>query len=443
MSRESRLLILTIAVSAIVLLLLAQFRFPEAPPPVAPTAPLERLAARASFEELATRVAQLESTIAPDLMVLRLAPRADPPGRQLADVLTQPGRPLTEVDHVPALRIDPTTGVAAIPPTARISGIVRPAGVSGTAGIAALDPVRGLARVRVPDGPARSVPQRALANLRTPAYVVAVEGTQAGLTLRPVFLGRSDRFQSPRWTRPLLPLGGIVVTPGALMFTLDGEFLGIVVVEHGTLAIASGTEAIDTVRTLDTSPPAPVDPGLAVQPLTSPLAAALGVSRGVVVTEVIDDSPADAALEPGDVIVEVDGQPIDTPEALLLRLSTRLARSAVAVTIIRGGEVQTLELRRRETDTPAPADDLALQTVRGAGTRVTAVPALSSLGAAGLRAGDVIVRAGDASTPTAAQVRGVLAAAEPGSFVLLTVRRNGRQHLVTLQQPASPDAAGR
>src|SRR5688572_17822581 len=86
LSRESRLLFLTIAVAALVLLALARLRFPERP--IADTiAPLERLAARASYDALAADIQRVEATIAPNLVVLRVAMRSDTEPRQLRDVL--------------------------------------------------------------------------------------------------------------------------------------------------------------------------------------------------------------------------------------------------------------------------------------------------------------------------------------------------------------------
>ena len=91
LTRETRLLIVTLTISAAVLLLLAQLRFPEsagladATPP-----PLDRLAARASYDELASGVARVEAQVFPTLVVLRLVvPEEDAP-RRLADVLTMP-----------------------------------------------------------------------------------------------------------------------------------------------------------------------------------------------------------------------------------------------------------------------------------------------------------------------------------------------------------------
>jgi hypothetical protein len=430
-SRESRLLLVTIALSATVLLVLAQFRFPDPPPSLPSAAPLERLAARASFEELATQVARLEPAIAPSLIVLRLATGTSPPPVRLSDLLATPNDTAADpTRHVAALRIDGTTALAIVPPAATVAGIIGSAEPPGTAGIVAVDPVRGLARVRVPDRPVRAAARRPLDNLATPVYVVAVEGTQAGVTLRPVFLGRSSRFQSPRWTEPLLPLGGIAVTPGALFFTLDGEFLGIAVLERGNLAMAGGDEALQVVASLEQTRLPPADAGVALRPLTPAIASALGAESGVLVAEVVDGMPAAGVLVPGDVIVAIEGQPAGNPEDVLLLLSTRLQSGPVNLTVQRAGMAIDATLRRQETADDR-SDEIALSDVRGLGARVRAVASGSAAARAGLMEGDVIVRAGTADMPTALEIEALL---QTGAAALpLVVERGNRRHLVLLQ----------
>src|SRR5688572_23359232 len=76
--RETRLLLVTIAVSVGVLLLLARFRFPDEPVGQAVSsapAPLERLAARAAYEELALIMADLDRRIARRVVILRMQTR--------------------------------------------------------------------------------------------------------------------------------------------------------------------------------------------------------------------------------------------------------------------------------------------------------------------------------------------------------------------------------
>ena len=72
--RETHLLLVTIAVSVGVLLLLARFRFPDevaSQPVESAAAPFERLAARATYDELASIMADLERRIGPRVTILR------------------------------------------------------------------------------------------------------------------------------------------------------------------------------------------------------------------------------------------------------------------------------------------------------------------------------------------------------------------------------------
>ena len=184
----------------------------------------------------------------------------------------------------------------------------------------------------VPEAPARELMVLALEALRTPVYVVAVEGTQAGVTLRPVFLGRGDRFGSARWARQLLPLGGIPVEPGALLFSLDGEFVGSVVVEDGAPAIADARDVLDSVARLASAPSAvPSTAGVSVQFLTPELASATGAPRGVVVSEVDPGGPASGILQAADVIEALRLKPA--------RLAVVRAGKVIARTAPRIGEL--------------------------------------------------------------------------------------------------------
>lgn len=439
-SREVRLLIVTMLIAGSVLLLLATLRFPERPAALdTSTQPLERLAARASFEELATQVARLESTVAAHLIVLSLTSDDGPRPLSLADISGERGAG-DDGRHVPALRMDATTAVACMPPNARIAGVVGGTNRIETASIIGRDAVRHLARLRVPEGTPPAVRPLALSALRTPTYVVAVEGTRAGVTVRPVFLGRSDRFTSARWTRPLLPLGGAAVTSGALVFTLDGEFLGCAVVDGGTAAIASATDVLEAGRVhvgrLQ-------EPGITVQLLTAPVAAATGASRGVVVAEVLEGGAAAGALEPGDVIVDLDGRPVVDPTSLLLDLAARLGEGPVRVNFVRGRQQRQAALRAPARTATVDKGDVRFEHVPRVGTRVDAVPGGSPLAAAGVAAGDTIVAIGDRVAPTPAQVTAALGDTAAGGAVLVVVRRGARQHVTAVRADAVSDAAAR
>lgn len=438
-SRESRLLLLTVGVCAVVLLLMARLRFPQPSPTVdaSAPAPLERLAARASYDALAADIQRVEPMIAPNLIVLRVAPQLASAPHDLRDVLAPPDSP-SVVRHVAALRISADAAVAVIDSGTRIDGIVGPS-TSGTAAVLAIDPVRRIARVRVPNAAVAELPQVPLASLPTPLYVVVVEGTQAGVTLRPVFLGRGDRFGSSRWSRPLMPLGGIAVTPGALLFSLAGEFIGTVVIENGAPAIAGARDVLETGERLAASA-APSDIGIAVQPLTAALAAALSAPRGVVVSEVHEGGPADGTLEPGDVITAVDDWSTNNPDELLLRLASQPAGNAVTITMLRAGETRTVKVVLGPARLAAAAASLAFAFERGIGTRVEAGRDLS---VPGLEPGDTITRAGATRAPTPAQVRRALFQPTPTGLAVLIVRREGRQRIVAVPVIGRANAATR
>jgi hypothetical protein len=444
-SRESRLLLLTVAVCIVALVLLARLRFPASPPvvesPAAAPAPLERLAARASYDALAADIERVEPIIAPSLIVLRVAAPLPSAPRDVHDALVPSDAPPL-VRHVAAVRIGRDIAVAAIDSGTRIDGIVGER-TSGTASVLSVDPVRRIGLVRVPEAPVRQLPQLPLASLPTPLYVVVVEGTQAGVTLRPVFLGRGDRFTSSRWSRPLLPLGGIAVTPGALLFSLAGEFIGTVVMENGAPTIAGAQDVVETgERLAGTAPPVPANAGIAVQALTSPLRAALAVRQGVVVSNVDRGGPADGQLEVADVITAVGEWSTDSPDDLLLRLASQQAGDMVTMTVVRNGETRTAALVLQPTPVaPAEATSIAFVTARGVGTRV--IESSSGIAESGLEPGDLVVRAGATRAPTAAQVRRVLAQPTPSGLALLVITRQGHQRVVAVPAGGRDDATGR
>ncbi|HEY5658144.1 MAG TPA: PDZ domain-containing protein [Myxococcota bacterium] len=443
LTRETRLLIVTLTVSAAVLLLLAQLRFPGTPGLTdAAPAPLDRLAARASYDELASGVARVEASVFPNLVVLQLAaPEEDAP-RGLGDVLATRSRG-DSLRHVPALRTSSITAVAALGPEARVTGVVGRANQpTGVARVIAVDPLRRLALVNVPQAPPRSVATLSLAALETPAYVVAIEGTSAGITARPIFLGNRERYADPRWDRPLLPLGGSAVTPGALIFSLDGEFIGAAVSDGGTLAIAEAQDVFDTIDQIAGGTGAgPSDAGLVVQALTPALAIATGASTGVVVSEVDPEGAAANLVLPGDVITRIDSQAVTSTEQLLLRIASYGHGDAFTLGLMRDGQATSTQVFLGFGPEPAPvvpAAPAAPFEATAGGVLVRSVDPASTLAEAGVLPGDVVVRVRDADAPSPAALRETLAATSPGDFALIVVRRDGRQRVLAV--PGEPPA---
>jgi hypothetical protein len=437
------LLLVTIAVSVLVLLVLARLRFPEPPPPAAvdtSAQPLQRLAARAPYDELAAAIGRAERMIADNLIVLRVVPAAPAAPVSIAALLGASEAAATR--YVPAARIGDGIAVAALAADATIDGIVGDDAEAGTAALLGADPVRGVARLRVPHAGARPLASRPLGALAVPTYVVAVEGTHAGVTMRPVFLGRGDRFGSTRWNSPLLPLGGNAVARGALVFTMDGEFLGIVVAEDGELAIAPAAEAIEAAAALESGRIAAADAGFTAQGLSAALADATGVPSGVIVADVDTEGPAADLLQPGDVVTRIDGNEVSRPERLLLAIASKTPGDAIALSIVRDRMPADVMITLRPLPAPAPRDGeqgpmrLAFRPDDG-GTVVLSDD--GRLTRSGIQAGDVITRIGDRSRPRPADVRRVLAEAS-GATVVAAIRRDGQQRIVAVATGEPADA---
>ena len=86
--------------------------------------------------------------------------------------------------------------------------------------------------------------------------------------------------------------------------------------------------------------------GLALQTLTEPLASSLGIAadtKGAVVTEVAPSSPAEkASVGPGDVILEIDKQPVTTAEDAIAIIRAGKGPRLVRITNAAGARYVTL-----------------------------------------------------------------------------------------------------
>lgn len=396
-SRETRLLLSTAFLAILALWILARLRYPDQPAatPVQPL--LTQLGARASFDNLASELAELRPRLEPLVAGRALRVRPD---AALVLVGADPGSD-------PAS--DPLVG---------------------------LDPATGLAVVRAPLLPAPPpVPWRP-ADLQRPRYLVAADLSAGTLALRPVLVGPLVPTASPLWREPvwLLPAGADLKA-GLFVFTTDALLAGLVVDLADRAAIVPGTMLLQEAdRLLAAGVRTPGAFGFAVQALTPPVAKATGASEGVVVTWIDPDGPSADTLAVGDVIVAADGQPVATPLHWTARAARAAAGSVVTVRVRRGGEVRDLGLIAAPVPPAAAAESailgLMLRAAPDGGSAVVEVEAGSAADRAGLQAGDTITRIGDISAPSPAAVRRAFDRAPAGTAVLVAYTRN-RAHGVT------------
>ncbi len=436
-SRETRLLIATIAVSVLVLLVLGRFRFPDGQhlgaEPVQ-TQPLARLASRAAFDDLSLAVGQLGARVGPSLVVLRVSLEDGSPS-------AQPLMPRTL--FVPGIRVRDDVAVAYLPAGARVEGVV---GAPGAGSVVGHDPVRELALVQIPAQPAPVLTLREGSSpLPAPGYVALASAAAGGAALQPIFVSRSDAQSDPRWDSALLTLGpGARAEPGAPVFTLDGRLAGLTTSGSSAAApllipsdaLMAAVDQIFAGAIATTG-----DIGVEAQHLDGRTARATGATSGAVVAFVEPGGPADGQLWIGDVVTAVNGQPVPSPESLRLRVARAQPGASLTLTVLRGGAYVSVPVvvrasSRAESDArPAPADvrdlGLVLRAVPG-GSQVVRVRENSAAEAGGVIDGDVIHTVGRDREPSPARIQQVWDALPEGGSLFLGVERDGRPRVVVL-----------
>jgi S1-C subfamily serine protease len=441
MTRETRLLLATIALSVVVVLMLSTLRFPDTPRiGEAPPAPLERLAASAAYEQLARSVERVSRRVSPDLVVVRIEDRDGRGPQGLVDLLHAPA--MGEGPRfLPALRVGDAR--------AMLTGTGDPgASVGGPNGLSipviAVDALRRLSLLAVPRASSATVAALTLSELQTPTYVVVAEGTAAGVAFRPVFVGSADRFSDPRWTRELLAVSGTPLTgSGALVFSLEGQFLGAAVVQpNGTFAIAGAAELIAVATELGSAGrAAATDFGMTVQALTPDLSRILAVPRGVVVASIDPMGPASRALAVVDVITSINGTAVTNSDDALVRLARTPTGGTAQLMIVRRGQPMNIVMTAEwpvAPESPAAAEAPIFERVAGTGTLVIALSPRSPLARGGVRTGDLIFRAGDLAAPTPVQLTAALRDASTTGLVLVVRRDGDGDRVIAVPPDAEP-----
>ena len=215
--------------------------------------------------------------------------------------------------------------------------------------------------------------------------------------------------------------------------------------------------------------------GATIQNFSSEMAEAqgLGDQRGAIVADLVPGGPSQrAGLQPGDVVVAVNGRAVKSSSELTREVAKARAGDVLRLDIIREGRKRTIDIRSgtRPSERELAANDnaqggpgapgagaqagrsapvLGLQlapideaarrafsiapTVRG--MVIMGVEANSDAGQKGLRRGDVVVRAGDRDVASAADLAQAVDAARKSGrpSVLVGVHRGGRTLFLPLK----------
>ena len=256
---------------------------------------------------------------------------------------------------------------------------------------------------------------------------------------------------------------------GGPLVNVDGELVGIntfILTEGGGneglgFAIPSATVAFAYPQLRRYGHVHRGETGLAVQAITPSLAAGLKLSGdwGVIVSDVVPGSPADAAgVKVQDIITSIDGRAADSLPALGTRLFMRRGGEKIKLGVLRGAQklsfdVLVVELPRdfdRLADLADPDKSLVsklgvvgieldpklaatLPGLRVSSGVIVAAKAAEPNVDTSLTAGDVIHAINGVQVETMTALRSALDHLAPNSSVVLQIERDGRLMFVSFE----------
>jgi serine protease Do len=199
--------------------------------------------------------------------------------------------------------------------------------------------------------------------------------------------------------------------------------------------------------------------GMSLQTITPAMAAGLGLSRnyGVIVSDVWPGGPAEAAgMKPGDILIDVDGQPADNLPTVNYNFRLRDSPDKVKITVMRGTAQLQMSVAaiedRNELDTVSSMVNAEKNIVRELGILGVEITPDIARAAKGLRSPNgviVVARVAGANTEvpllprdvirsvnnqpvtTLQGLRDMIRTFPPGSAVVLQVQREARLLYVT------------
>ncbi len=197
--------------------------------------------------------------------------------------------------------------------------------------------------------------------------------------------------------------------------------------------------------------------GVAIQTVDADMAKAFGLGQGggALVSDVTPGSPAaKAGMERGDIILDLNGQPVTTPDDLSVRISETPPGTLVHLKISRNGQMKDIDVTLSELSekseaaatgesgnsalkgvevqnlTPSIAQDLGISAGEH-GVVITSVDPSSAAAYAGLQRGDVVQEVNRKPVRNVEEFHNALAG-NKGSSVLLLVNRGGSSHYLVV-----------
>ncbi len=202
--------------------------------------------------------------------------------------------------------------------------------------------------------------------------------------------------------------------------------------------------------------------GIGFQPVDENLARALDLpqARGIIVTEVVEDSPAsEAGIQLEDVILQFNGRNIQSPSDFRRRVAEMMPGTEITLRVNRDGREQDVKVVLGEfpSDEIADADQETIRDVIGfsvteltadlaqrlrlrsniQGVVVEEVEQNSSAARNGLRQGDVIVSLNRRPVTSVSEFNEGISAIDPADVVLLQIVRGNNRFFIAFEPQSS------
>jgi Do/DeqQ family serine protease len=193
----------------------------------------------------------------------------------------------------------------------------------------------------------------------THGIVSALARTQVGITDYQFFIQTDAAINPGNSGGPLVDLSGRIIGINTAIFSRSGGSQGIgfaIPVNMVKVVVASAKGGGSAVKRPWL--------GAKLQAVTPEIAESLSLKRpaGVLVASIIPQSPAArAGLKSGDLIVAVDGQVVDDPNAFDYRFATKALGGQAQLGVVRAGKETTLPVAL-QTAPDTPRDEVTIRS---------------------------------------------------------------------------------
>jgi Do/DeqQ family serine protease len=193
----------------------------------------------------------------------------------------------------------------------------------------------------------------------TQGIVSALARTQVGITDYGFFIQTDAAINPGNSGGPLVDMNARVVGINSAIFSKSGGSVGIgfaIPVNMVKIVIAAAKGGGKLVKRPWL--------GATLQNLSREIADSLGLERpaGALIADIAPKGPAaEAGAKRGDVIVSVDGQTADDPEAVGYRLATKSLGGTATLGVLRNGKVVSLTLRLAPAPETPPRDTVKVR----------------------------------------------------------------------------------